>query len=40
MARKKRKLACWAARRKLFQSQLKVRETLYLSNFAVITKPL
>lgn len=40
IARKKRKLAGWALRRRLFQQHLTHRDTLYLSNFAVITKPL
>ncbi len=39
LARKKHKLTFWSLKHKLFQRWIKTKETLYLANFAVLTKP-
>lgn len=39
LASKKRKIACWWLKHRFFQGWIKTRDTLYLGNFAVLTKP-
>jgi SAM-dependent methyltransferase len=39
LARKKHKLTFWALKKRLFQKWIRTKDTLYLSSFAVLTKP-